>query len=42
MNHLIKRIEKRVIKEKGLIFKLKPSDLGLLFPHPLEHELRCD
>lgn len=40
MDHLIKRTEKGVVKEKGPLFKIKPSDLGLLFPAPIEYELR--
>ncbi len=38
VDHLIKRSE-RGVKEKGPLFKIKPSDLGLLFPPPLEFDL---
>jgi hypothetical protein len=38
VDHLIKRGE-RGVKEKGPLFKIKPSDLGLLFPPPIEFDL---
>ncbi len=38
VDHLIKRSETGV-KEKGPLFKIKPSDLGLLFPPPMEFDL---
>jgi len=38
VDHLIKR-EDGAVKEKGPLFKIKPSNLGLLFPPPLEFDL---
>lgn len=43
MDHAIKRQKNAegndVVTEKGPLFKINPSDLGLLFPPPLEYEL---
>jgi len=38
VDHLIKRKD-GAVKEKGPLFKIKPSNLGLLFPPPLEFDL---
>lgn len=38
VDHLIKRVD-RAVKEKGPLFKIKPSNLGLLFPPSLEFDL---
>ena len=39
MDHLIKRDPIKGVKEKGPLFKIKPDNLSLLFPPPLEYEL---
>jgi hypothetical protein len=33
MDHLIKQKSDGRVSEKGPLFKLEPSDFGLLFPH---------
>jgi hypothetical protein len=40
LDHLIKRDADGNVKEKGPLFKIKPNDLNLLFPPPLEYSLR--
>jgi hypothetical protein len=39
LDHLIKRDESGRVVEKGPLFKINPSDLGLLFPPPLQFDL---
>ena len=38
VDHLIKRVD-GAVSERGPLFKIKPSNLGLLFPPPLEFDL---
>jgi hypothetical protein len=39
LDHLIKRDVSGRVVEKGPLFKINPSDLGLLFPPPLQFDL---
>lgn len=39
LDHLIKRDVSGKVVEKGPLFKINPSDLGLLFPPPLQFDL---
>jgi len=39
LDHLIKRDVTGKVVEKGPLFKINPSDLGLLFPPPLQFDL---
>lgn len=39
VDHLIKRTETGGVKEKGPLFKIKPTSLDLLFPSPIEYDL---
>ncbi len=39
LDHLIKRTPDGKVVEKGPLFKIKPSDLNLLFPPPLQFSL---
>lgn len=40
MDHLIKRNSKGRVSEKGPLFKIEAASLGMLFPPPLQYDLR--